>query len=1058
MTNGRRLVFSGIALGLIVAAVLLADRTVFAQQVNPNLYSGMKWRMIGPFRGGRVLAVAGIPGNPSVYYFAANGGGVWKSTDGGTVWKPIFDREPVASIGALALAPSNPNIIFVGTGENSLHSQVSYGNGVYKSTDGGETWQHLGLDDSHHIGKILVDPRNPDIVLVAAMGHVYGPNVERGVFRSTDGGRTWKKVLYKDDVTGAVDLCFAPDNSRVVYATLWHPIRKPWDHGTSYGPGGGIYKSTDGGATWTELAGHGLPAGDLGRIGIAVAPGNHGRRVYAIIEAKKDSGLYRSDDAGATWQRTTTDPRIAGIWFFGQVFADPHNADVVYVPETSVYRSTDAGRTFTSIKGAPGGDDYHVVWIDPENTQRMILGCDQGATISLDGGQTWSSWYNQPTAQFYHVATDHRYPYYVYGAQQDSGTAATASRGDYGQITERDWNQVGPGESGYTLPDPLDPNIVYNAGPGGSVVRIFRNTGQMQDISPAPIALGSKLRLNWTIPLAFSPQDSHTLYLGAQYVMKTTNSGASWQAISPDLTVSSSDNSEGKDRGTVYTIAPSPVREGVIWAGTDSGLIHVTRNGGATWQNVTPPGLSPWSEISLIEASHWDAAIAYAAVNRQQLDDFKPRMFRTRDFGETWQEIVGGIRDGDFVRAVREDPVRKGLLYAGTEMGVYVSFNDGDHWQSLQLNMPTVSVRDLAIEQDDLVAATHGRSFWILDDITPLRQAAPEVATSNAYLFEPRPAIRIRRDENQNTPLPPEIPAGKNPPNGAILDYYLQSTAADEVAIEIHDSEGKLICRFSSNALPPSQEPVPYVATFWIAHPEPLSKEAGMHRFVWDLRYPDPPAVRLNSPYSYPISAIVGDTPAQPQGPLVLPGNYEVRFTIAGRTYTRPLVVKMDPRVAYARSDLESQLSLELKISGALERDTTAYQQVKDLRSRLSELMKRPAGDPVAVAATALDKKVADLESETAALWEEPKKVTFARLNESLITLIGLVDSADFAPTQQQAAAFQQSCQALNSIITDWRELKARDLPALNSLLKERSVAPLPAEADVSPDASCAKP
>jgi photosystem II stability/assembly factor-like uncharacterized protein len=1034
-----RLATAAFALSL----VFLACATAFSQQMDPNLYSDMRWRMIGPFRGGRVLAVAGIPGNPSVYYFAANGGGLWKSTDGGTVWKPIFDSAPVQSIGALALAPSNPEIIYVGSGENSLHSQVSYGNGVYKSTDGGATWQHVGLDDSHHIGKIIVDPRNPDVVLVAAMGHAYASNAERGVFRSTDGGRTWKKVLYKDDVTGAVELCFDPGNSRVVYAVLWHGMRKPGQHGASSGPGSGIYKSTDGGVNWTQLTGHGLPAGDWGRSGIVVAPGNHGRRVYAIIEAK-EGGLYRSDDAGANWERATTDPRIQGSWFFGQVFVDPVNPDIVYLPETSIYRSTDGGHTFTSIKGAPGGDDYHVVWIDPQNTQRMILGCDQGASVSLDGGQTWSSWYNQPTAQFYHLATDHRYPYTVYGAQQDSGTAATLSRGDYGQITEREWSQVGPGESGYTLPDPSNPDIVFNAGPGGDVVRIFRRTGQVQNISPSPISLGSKYRFNWTIPLAFSPQDPHVLYLGAQYLLKTTDSGTSWRAISPDLTrMPAAEGVRGRELGAVYAIAPSSVRGGVIWVGTDDGNIQLTRDGGATWQNVTPPGLSAWSEIRIIEASHTEAGGAYAAVSRRQLDDFKPHIFRTRDFGQTWQETTSGIRDIDFVHVVREDPARKGLLYAGTETGVYVSFDDADHWESLQLNLPAVSVRDLAIEQDDLVAATHGRSFWILDDVTPLRQMADSVAQSEAFLFRPRAAIRIRRDENQNTPLPPEIPAGKNPPDGAILNYFLKAAAGD-ITLAIYDPDGKLVRSFSSNVPPQAPGPPPFVPSFWIAHPHPPSNAPGMHRFVWDLRYADPPAIHAQSPYNYPISAIAGNTPDQPQGPLVLPGTYEVRLTAGGQTYRHPLEVKMDPRVRFVRNELESQLALELRISEALGRNYPAYEQVKEVRSRLKELAKG-SGDPVAAAATALDAKAAALEGGGGGFGAAARGASFSLLDGQLTALIGHVDGADLAPTEQQAQAFEQACKALGGVLQQWEDLKSKELPVFNKLLEEHNAAPLPA-------------
>src|SRR6267143_2046170 len=742
------------------------------QQVPESLYSEMQWRMIGPFRAGKVNAVAGVPGNPGVYYFAADGGGVWKTTDGGTVWKPIFDKEPVASIGALALAPSNANIIYVGTGVNTIFADSSYGDGIYKSLDGGENWQHLGLEDTRHIGRILVDPHNPDIVLVAAMGHSSGPNEERGVFRSADGGRTWKKVLYKDNVTAAVDLCFDPGNPRVVYER--------------------------------------------------------------VKGKQKKGGLFRSDDAGATCKKATEDQRISGSWYISEKFVDPKNADIVYVPSQNLYRSNDGGHTFTAIKGAPGGDDYHTVWIDPTNSQRIMLGVDQGATISLNGGESWSTWYNQPTGQFYRVATDHRFPYWVYGPQQDSGTAGIASRGNNGQITEHDWYPVGPGESGYTIPDPLDPDVVYNAGPGGSVVRLSKTTGQVRDISPAAVSFGSKYRFDWTIPMAFSPQDPHLLYLGTQFLLKTTDAGTNWEAVSGDLTRARPDEKDSKQaRGTILTIAPSEVKEGVIWVGTNDGNIQLTKDDGKSWQDVTPPNVSEWSTVSIVEASHFDAGTAYAAVNRNNHDDLHPHIFRTRDFGQTWQETVQGIQEMDFVRTVREDPARKGLLYVGTETGVYVSFDSGDHWQSLRLNMPMVAIHDLAIEQDDLIAATYGRAFWILDDVSPLRQMDGRAASSGVHLFAPRTAIRVRRDENQNTPLPPEIPAGKNPPDGAILNYVLPANSSGDIHLEIYDEDEKLVRSFSSVPAPKEAEETPFVAEYWIGHPQALSKATGTHRFVW---------------------------------------------------------------------------------------------------------------------------------------------------------------------------------------------------------------------------------
>jgi photosystem II stability/assembly factor-like uncharacterized protein len=1044
------------------SALLLSTAFVMAgigqaQQIPESLYSEMKWRMIGPFRAGKVNAVAGVPGNPGVYYFGADGGGVWKTTDGGTVWKPIFDKEPVASIGALVLAPSNPSIIYVGTGVNTIFADSSYGDGVYKSVDGGENWQHVGLNDTRHIGRILIDPRNPDVVLVAAMGHSSGPNEERGVFRSADGGRSWKKVLYKDNVTAAVDLCFEPGNPHVVYATLWHGVRKPGQKGTSFEPGSGLYKSADEGLTWTQITGHGLPEGDWGRAGVAVAPENHGQRVYVIVEAKdKKGGLYRSDDAGATWKKATEDQRITGYWYMSEIFVDPKNADIVYVPSQNLYRSNDGGHTFTAIKGAPGGDDYHTVWIDPANSQRIMLGVDQGATISLNGGESWTTWYNQPTGEFYRVATDHRFPYWVYGPQQDSGTAGIISRGNNGQITERDWFPVGPGESGYTIPDPLDTDVVYNAGPGGSVVRLSKTTGQVRDISPAPVSFESKYRFNWTIPMAFSPQDPHLLYLGTQFLLKTTNGGTSWDAVSGDLTRVRPDEKDSKQaRGTILTIAPSDVKEGVIWVGTDDGNIQLTKDSGRVWQNVTPPNVSEWSTVSIVEASHFDAGTAYAAVNRNNHDDLHPHIFRTRDFGQTWQETTRGIREIDFVRTVREDPVRRGLLYAGTETGVYVSFDDGEHWQPLRLNMPVVAIHDLAVEQDDLVAATYGRSFWILDDVTPLRQIDARMAPTGAHLFTPRTAIRVRRDENQDTPLPPEVPAGKNPPDGAILNYVLPANASGEIQLGIYDAEEKLVQSFSSVAEPKEPEETPFVAHYWIGHPQGLSKSAGMHRFVWNLRHADPRAMHPQSPYNYPIAAIVGSTPLPPQGPLVLPGKYEVRLKAGGQVLRQPLEVKMDPRVTVARNELQSSLELQLRISALLERNFDGYQQAKQLRARLAEWMKRPKEDPIAVAASALDGKVLALEGEATPILETPKSASFMAVNDTLTALMALVDGADFAPSEESFAAYRRICKGSNEALAAWQELKNKDLAALNTLLGKSNLTALPEISNLGAETAC---
>jgi photosystem II stability/assembly factor-like uncharacterized protein len=876
-----------------------------AQNFDPKLYagmihSGMEWRMIGPFRGGRTVGAAGIADRPNVFYIGVNNGGVWKTDDYGRTWKPIFDDQPTGSIGAVAVAPSDPNTIYVGSGEGLQRPDLSVGDGMYKSGDGGKTWRHLGLRDGQQIPAILVDPRNPNRVFVAVLGHPYGPNTERGVFRSTDGGENWQKVLYKDEHTGAIDLAFDPHNPQTVYSVLWQARQGPWENGAFSGPDSGLYKSTDGGDSWNPLTG-GLPAfaQGLGRIGIGIAPSDP-NRMYALVEARQGAtpgaGLYRSDDAGATWAAVNSEQRIYGRGSdFACVRVDPNNKDTIYIANTSTYRSTDAGARFTAIKGAPGGDDYHTVWINPANPDIILLASDQGATISVNHGATWSSWFNQPTAQFYHVNTDNQFPYWVYGAQQESGSAGVASRGNDGQITFREWHPVGADEYGYVAPDPLNPNIVY----GSKGTRYNRISGEVEDVKPK-----GNYRYLRTAPLLFSYVDPHTLYLGAQIVLKTSNGGHSWDAISPDLSRETYEmpasvasygdaaKSQATRRGVVYSIGPSRLNVNVLWAGTDDGLIHLTRDGGKNWKNVTPPGMTPWSKVAQLDASHFDDDTVYAAVNRLRLDDQKPHIYRTHDGGVTWTETVQGLPDGP-VNAVREDAGRKGLLFAATELAVYVSFDDGGNWQPLRLNMPATSIRDLVIHDDDLVVGTHGRGFWILDDMSPLRQMTAEIAAARAHLFAPRPAYRLPRDTNEDTPLPPEEPAGKNPPDGAILYYYLKSAASSEIALEILDSTGKLVRRFSSGDKPAPPDPALDVPTYWIRPFQPLSTVAGMHRFVWDLHAA--PASG-GGPREYPISAIYQDTPGA-QGQWMPPGNYTVKLTVDGRTYSQPLIVKPDPRL-----------------------------------------------------------------------------------------------------------------------------------------------------------------
>jgi photosystem II stability/assembly factor-like uncharacterized protein len=865
-----------------------------AQTFSPAHYAGLRWREIGPFRGGRTVGAAGIAGQPNVFYIGVNNGGVWKTDDFGRTWQPIFDDQPTGSIGAVAIAPSDPKTIYVGSGEGLQRPDLSTGDGMYKSTDGGKTWRHLGLRDGQQIPAILVDPHNPNRLFAAVLGHPYGPNAERGVFRSTDGGRNWQKVLYKDERTGAVDLAFDPRNPQTVYAVLWQAQQGPWENGAFSGPNSGLFKSTDGGTTWNPLTG-GLPTfaqGGLGRIGIAIADSDP-NRMYALVEARGDAGgVYRSEDAGTTWKRINGEQRVYGRGSdFACVRVDPKNKDVIYVANTSTYRSDDAGQSFTSIKGAPGGDDYHTIWINPSNPNIILLAADQGATITVNHGATWSSWYNQPTAQFYHVITDNQTPYWVYGGQQESGSAGVQSRGNDGQITFREWHPVGAEEYDYIAPDPLNPNIIY--GSHGS--KFNRVTGEVEQVSPR-----GTYRYLRTAPLLFSTVDPHVLYLGAQVVLKTLDGGRNWEAISPDLTretyplppsvaaYGDAAKQQATRRGVVYSLGPSHLNVNVLWAGTDDGLIHLTRDGGKTWKNVTPQPMTPWSKVAQLDASHFDDDTVYAAINRLRLDDQKPHIYRTHDGGATWTETVRGLPDGP-VNAVREDPVRKGLLFAATELAVFVSFNDGDDWQPLRLNMPATSVRDLVVHEDDLVVGTHGRGFWILDDSSPLRNL-----TAETNLYQPRATFRYPRNTNTDTPLPPEEPGGKNPPDGAILYYNLKAAPAAAMTLEILDTAGKLVRRFSSDDKPSAPDPLLNVPAYWVRPFQPLSTAPGMHRFVWDL-HGAPTAGGRRRGGEYPISAIYRDTPG-PQGEWMPPGDYTVKLTVDGRTYTQVLTVKPDPR------------------------------------------------------------------------------------------------------------------------------------------------------------------
>jgi photosystem II stability/assembly factor-like uncharacterized protein len=874
--------------------------------VDPSLYSGLRWRMIGPFRGGRVNGVSGVPGQPNVFYMGSVGGGVWKTTNAGRTWLPIFDSQPIASIGAIAVAPSSPDVVYVGTGEADMRSQISYGNGMYKSTDAGKTWTHIGLEPTRQIGKVIVDPRDPNVVFVAALGHVYGANPDRGVYRSRDGGATWQKVLFKSNDVGAIDLAFDPGDPQTIYASLWNTRRPPWSiYPPSYGPGSGLYKSTDGGSNWQQLT-NGLPTDGLGRIGIGVAPTNR-TRVFAIVDAKA-GGLYRSDDAGSTWRLASSDNRIWGRgWYFGKVTVDPKNADLVYVSNTGVYRSRDGGRTFGEpFKGSPGGDDYHQLWIYPDDGNRMILGGDQGAVISVDGlneHPTWSSWINQPTAQIYRIAVDNAFPYWITGAQQDSGAVRVRSRGRFATITMRDWEPLcAGGESGFTAPDPLNPDIVY----GGTVEKCNVQTGKIDRISPE-LDLPTPPRHAWTLPLVFSPADPHALYFSDQYLFKTTDGGNRWIRISDDMTrenpgvppnldaaTAADAPPQSKRLGVIYSIAASAVRAPLLWIGTDDGYIHVTQDDGRTWTNVTPRELTAWSKVVMLEASHFDANEAYAAIDRHRLEDNEPYIYRTKDGGKTWQKITNGLPAGVYMQTIKEDPKRRGLLVAGTELGLFVSFNDGDQWQSLQLNLPPCSMRDLAFHDNDLIVATHGRGFWVLDDISALRQASADVVSSDAFLFKPADAILIPPNTDNGTPTQKDEPEADNPPGGAVIDYYLKTAAAGPVTIEILNAGGTVIRRYSSS----DPAPVIDVNTLavnlaWSRLPEPLSAAAGMHRWVWDFR-PDPPAGGGRGRGGRGAGGGGGGGRGGP--PPVATGAYSVRLTANGKTLTQPLTLKPDPR------------------------------------------------------------------------------------------------------------------------------------------------------------------
>jgi photosystem II stability/assembly factor-like uncharacterized protein len=1036
-----------------------ASQPAPTSRIDPNMLGSLHWRGIGPLRGGRTRGISGVASQPNVFYIGVCNGGVWKTNDYGRTWKPIFDDQPTGSIGAVAVAPSDPNIIYVGSGEGLHRPDLSVGDGVYRSLDGGKTWQHVGMHDAQQIPQIAVDPNNPKKLFVAAAGHPYGPNFERGVYRSVDAGQYFQPVLQVDNNIGASDVLIDPSNPDIVYATLWDAREGPWENGSWNGTHGGIYKSTNNGYSWQTLGG-GLPEIII-QAHIAISASNPKRLIAAVAYKPANVGLFRSDDAGVTWAQITSDPRPAGRIGGGDLpvpMIDPKNPDVVYSVSTVTWKSTDGGKTWTGFRGAPGGDDYQNIWINPNNPEVIGLASDQGAIITVNGGETWSSWYTQSTAQMYHVSADNAFPYRLCGGQQESGSACVSSRGDDGQITFREWHPVAAEEYGYVTADPLDPDIVY----GGKLTRYDRRTGQAQNIMPKPFR-GQDFRVLRTEPVIFSPHDSHVLYFAGNTLWKTRDGGQSWQQISPDLTrktfeippsvgkFSSEPTAQPTQRGVIYTVAPSPLEPGRIWAGTDDGLIHLTTDGGDHWTEITPKGMLPFQKVSLIEASHFDAKTAYAAINTLRLDDLRPHILRTRDSGQSWTEIVDGIPTNENVNAIREDPKRKGLLFAATERAVYVSFDDGDHWQSLRLNMPATSVRDVIVKDDDLAVATHGRGFWILDDITPLRQFEPKVTSGEAFLFAPQTAIRVRWSMNTDTPLPPDTTVAENPPDGAVIDYYLGSSVSGPVTLEIKDSAGKTVRKYSSADKPEPVDPKLAIPTYWVRPAQTLSASAGMHRFLWDMHYA--PVAGMES--EYPISAVPHNTAPQPTSPWVMPGQYAVVLTANGKSYSQPLTVKMDPRVKTPESGLTQQFALSYELYTQLVSLAPTVEQAGDMRKQLKEIRAKLKEGTLAAAVDQADQK---LQALLGGGGRRPgpgtEAPTLAGMRTRYAALFNVFQEADVAPSTQAAAGVKEIEQQLPPLLARWQAFKTQDLTALNAQLKRSNLPEVKIDAEVATKAA----
>ncbi|HJS89770.1 MAG TPA: hypothetical protein VJ738_07375 [Steroidobacteraceae bacterium] len=1049
----------GIALALGAASLAISPASAQADPaaqapraagtVAPSAYAQLRWRLIGPFRGGWATMATGVPGEPDTFYFGAAGGGIWKTIDAGRTWQSVGDSLPPA-IGALAIAPSDPATIYVGTGQVAPRYDVGSGRGVFKSTDGGKSWQALGLSATRNIGRIWVDPNNPEVVVVAALGHLFGSNPERGVYLSTDGGKNWAHSLAIDDDTGVVDLASDPTNPNLLYAAAWQVRGSPWlDYFEPLsGPGSAIYRSTDGGASWTRLAGNGWPQGPLGRIGLAVTHTAQGTRIYATVASKSDGGIWRSDDGGDHWQRVNADQGTFGAWYFSRITVDPRNPDVLYSAGQSIRRSSDGGKTWTIIKGAPGGDDYHFLWINPQHPDHWITASDQGVVVSVDDGRSWSSWYNQPTGQFYHVAADNRFPYWVYSGQQDSGSVGTASRSDYGALTFRDWHPVGGDERDYMLPNPDDANVVFGSGMGGRVSRYDALTGQVANVTPWPInSYGArptqvKYRYGWVTPIAFTPTKPRALLLGAQVLFRSTDQGEHWEVISPDLTGKrpGAPGCNGEvagaqamacGYGVISTIAPSPKSANLIWVGTDSGLIQLTRDGGQHWQNVTPTSLKPWQKVSAIDASALDPATAYAAVDDHRQDDFSPHVFRTHDYGKSWTEINAGLPADEVTPVVRADTVRSGLLYAGTSQGAYLSLDDGDHWQSLKLNLPNARVNDLLVHGDDLIAATQGRAIWALDDLTPLRQLSGTLLAAPAHLFAPEIAWRVHPNNNKDTPLPPETPEGQNPPAGAVIDYWLGKDTQGPVTLEIYNFTGQLVRRFASDEAQPAIPAERYFGEEWLRPAARLSAAPGMHRFVWNLRYERPQAIS----YEYSIAAVFGeDTPTAVEGPFVLPGIYSLVLTVNGEKYRAPLVVQLDPRVHASSADLRSLLTYSQSLCAALERASSVYRAesgAHDQLDALAQRLKTGHGDRSLLSTVAM---MGDVTGAGA--------TDLGDISRRIGAMEADAESADIAPTAADTTVLHKESGELNDAVRVWQARQAA-IRKLNVRLRRAHLPPV---------------